>query len=131
MGDLRDGIETLAGESEKARETAEKLGVLDESLAAIETRIKDMQKAREWLAGLETRMDELYRQARDHVKLAGDIVHNNPAPSRDDKSALTPAVRENVLTLARQGWKTKEISNSLKISEGAVELILEFGSRDS
>jgi chromosome segregation ATPase len=130
FGELRIGIETLAGENEKARETADKLGILDETLTSIEQRIKDMQKAREWLAGLETRMEEMYRQAQDHVKLAGDIVNRDPGPSRDDKSALTPAVRENVLKLARRGWTVKEISNSVKISEGAVELILEFATRD-
>jgi DNA repair exonuclease SbcCD ATPase subunit len=130
VGDLRDSVETLAGESEKARDTAEKLDTLDESLAVIEGRIKDMQKARDWLANLETRMDEFYRQAQNSVKLAGDIVKDDPVPSRDDKGALTPAMQENVRTLARKGWKIKEISNSLKISEAAVELILELGTRE-
>jgi DNA repair exonuclease SbcCD ATPase subunit len=129
FGELRDGIETLAGESEKARVVSEKLTLLDESLAAIEARIKDMQKAREWLATLETRMEEMYHQAQDHVKLAGDIIKGAPALP-DDKSALTPAVRENVLRLSRRGWSVKQISNSIKLSEGAVALILEFATRE-
>jgi DNA repair exonuclease SbcCD ATPase subunit len=127
---LRDSIETLAGESEKARLVSEKLTLLDETLAALETRIKDMQKAREWLAALETRMEDMYRQAQDHVKLAGDIINRDQGPAHDDKSALTPAMRENVLKLVRRGWTVKQISNSLKISEGAVELIMEFAPRD-
>ncbi|MDR2376297.1 MAG: hypothetical protein LBD96_07660 [Treponema sp.] len=127
---LRDSIETLSGESEKARLVAEKLSVLDESLESIETRIKDMQKAREWLAALETRMEEMYRQAQDHVKLAGDIINNDQGPSHDDRSLLAPAMRENVLKLVRRGWTVKQISNSLKISEGAVELIMEFAPRN-
>jgi chromosome segregation ATPase len=127
---LRDNLETLTAESGKAQVTSERLGLLDETLAAIEQRIKDMQKAREWLAALETRMEDMYRQAQDHVKLAGDIVNRDSGPSYDDKSAVTPAVRENVLKLARRGWTVKEISNSVKLSEGAVELILEFASRD-
>jgi chromosome segregation ATPase len=127
---LRDNIEALSGESEKARVVSEKLVTLDESLSAIETRIKDMQKAREWLAALETRMEEMYRQAQDHVKLAGDIINRDQSSSGDDRSALTPAMRENVLKLVRRGWTVKQISNSLKISEGAVELIMEFAPRD-
>jgi DNA-binding NarL/FixJ family response regulator len=87
-----------------------------------------MQKAREWLAGLETRMNELYRQAQDHVKLAGNIIKSDPAPPRD--SSIIPALRENVLRLARQGWSKEAISNALKISQGEVELILEYGGRD-
>jgi DNA repair exonuclease SbcCD ATPase subunit len=122
-------LASLAAESGKAQITAEKLGLLDESLAAIEQRIRDMQKAREWLAGLETRMNELYRQAQDHVKLAGTIIKNDQGPPRD--SSITPALRENVLRLARQHWTKEAISNALKISQGEVELILEFGGRDT
>jgi DNA repair exonuclease SbcCD ATPase subunit len=129
FGKLRDSIETLAGESEKAQAVSGKLTLLDESLSAIETRIKDVQKAREWLAALETRMEEMYHQTQDHVKLAGDIIKGGQTLP-DDKSALTPAVRENVLRLARRGWSVKQISNSIKLSEGAVELILEFATRD-
>ncbi|MDR1446293.1 MAG: hypothetical protein LBI90_05285 [Treponema sp.] len=130
FGKLRDDIETLAEESEKARVVSEKLALLDESLTAIETRIRDMQRAREWLASLETRMEEMYRQAQDQVKLAGNIVNREQTPFHDDKSVLTPEVRENVLRLSRRGWTVKEISNSIKLPEGAVELILEFASRD-
>jgi DNA repair exonuclease SbcCD ATPase subunit len=125
---MGNDIEAMAAENEKAQTVADKLGILDESLAAIEQRIKDMQKAREWLAGLETRMDELYRQAQDHVKLAGSIINREP-PSQN--SSITPALRENVLRLARQRWTKEQISNSLKISQGEVELILEFASRDN
>jgi DNA repair exonuclease SbcCD ATPase subunit len=125
---MGDDIEAMAAENEKAQTVADKLGILDGSLAAIEQRIKDMQKAREWLAGLETRMDELYRQAQDHVKLAGTIINREPPPQN---SSITPALRENVLRLARQRWSKEQISNSLKISQGEVELILEFASRDN
>jgi DNA repair exonuclease SbcCD ATPase subunit len=125
---LETGIKALAVDNEKALAAADKLGVLDQSLGAIEDRIKDMQKAREWLAGLETRMDDLYRQAQDHVKLAGNIL-NRDQPSRD--SSITPALRENVLRLARQRWTKEAISNALKISQGEVELILEFATRDN
>ncbi|MDR0670588.1 MAG: hypothetical protein LBF95_10950 [Treponema sp.] len=126
---LRDSIETLSGESEKALLVSEKLSLLDETLTGIETRIKDMQKAREWLATLETRIEEMYHQAQDHVKLAGDILNHDQGPAHDDKSLFTPAMRENVLKLVRRGWTVKQISNSLKISEGAVELIMEFAPR--
>jgi chromosome segregation ATPase len=126
---LRGSIEGLAAENEKAKETADKLTFLDESLTAIEKRIRDMQKAREWLAGIETRMEEINKQAQSKVRLLGDLLKEE-GPQPRDKGAPPPAVRENILTLARQGWTVEEIANTLKISRSEVELIIEFGSQE-
>ncbi|MDR1420618.1 MAG: hypothetical protein LBI86_09610 [Treponema sp.] len=126
---LRGSIEVLSSENEKAKETADKLAFLDESLAAIEKRIRDMQKAREWLAGLETRMEDLNKQAQNKLRLIGNVLREE-GPQPRDKDAPPPAIRENVITLARQGWKVDEIANTLKISRSEVELIQEIGSRE-
>ncbi|MDR0601281.1 MAG: hypothetical protein LBG42_02770 [Treponema sp.] len=126
---LRNSVEILSSENEKAKETAEKLTFLDESLSTIEKRIREMQKAREWLAGLETRMEGLNKQAQNQLRLIGNMLTEN-GPQPRDRDAPPPAIRENVITLARQGWKVDEIANSLKISRSEVELILEIGSRE-
>jgi chromosome segregation ATPase len=124
---LRASIEILSSENEKAKETADKLTFLDESLTEIEKRIKDMQKAREWLAGMETRMEEINRQSQSKIRALGDILREE-GPQPRDKGAPPPAIRENVITLAREGWTVDELANSFKISRGEVELILELGS---
>jgi transcriptional regulator len=38
--------------------------------------------------------------------------------------------KENVISLARQGWKVDEIAKTMKISRGEVELILEMAPID-
>jgi DNA-binding NarL/FixJ family response regulator len=38
--------------------------------------------------------------------------------------------KENIITLARMGWKKDEIAKNLKISVGEVELTLEVAPKD-
>jgi DNA repair exonuclease SbcCD ATPase subunit len=128
-------IAELAADNKKARDTVEKLSTLDESLAEIETRIEAMNGARQWLANLETRMDEKTKELKDQVKLIGNISKNlkpeagGGANEADSKGAPSQNVRENVIKLKRQGWETAEIARTLKISVGAVELIVETTPR--
>jgi DNA repair exonuclease SbcCD ATPase subunit len=128
---LRLSIEKLAGDNEKAQATADKLTLLDKDLAGIEGRIREMQKAREWIARAETRLEDLNKEIQDQVKLVGNVLkEEGGAPSRT-KGAPTIAARENVIKLARQGWKVDEIAKAVKLSQGEVELILDMnaGSR--
>jgi hypothetical protein len=131
LDSFRPEIEELAAANEKARITTEKLGILDTSLAAIEDRIEKMQVAREWLARTETRFEELNKQAEGQLKLLQAVLKEDGKNIKaDDKGAPPTAMRENVIRLARQGWGAGEIANSLKISRGAVELILEMIPKD-
>jgi chromosome segregation ATPase len=130
IADLKASIESLSAENEKAKETAGKLSYLDETLSGIEKRIREMQKAREWLANTETRMEELYKQAEGQVKLLGDILRDSSGKAEGGTGAPPISKRENVVSLARRGWKKEEIAKSLKISVGEVELILEMGRRE-
>jgi len=45
------------------------------------------------------------------------------------KGAPPPQTRDNVIRLKAKGWTTEEIANSLNLSRGEVELILEVSSR--
>jgi chromosome segregation ATPase len=131
MESLRASVETLAADNEKARETVEKLSVLDDSLSHIEKRIGEMQKAREWLARTETRLEELDKQAQNQFRLIGSLLNQGSGkPQPAGKGAPPPRDRDNIIKLNRQGWTVDEIAKSMGIAKGEVELILEIGSKD-
>jgi DNA repair exonuclease SbcCD ATPase subunit len=126
LTELKNAIDNLTRENSKAVETAEKLSSLDVQLSEIEKRIADMQKARQWLADLETRMNDVNREAHSQVKLAGELIKKeNSRSSFTEMGAPSATVREDVIALKRKGWTIDEISRSLKLSKGVVELILE------
>jgi DNA repair exonuclease SbcCD ATPase subunit len=123
---LRSAIETLAEKSEKARETADQIAVLDKALSELEDRTLAMQKAREWIARTETRLEELNREIQEQLKLLGSLVKSGTKKAAHEKGAPPPGDRDNVIKLARQGWTVKEIAKVMKLSQGEVELILEI-----
>jgi DNA repair exonuclease SbcCD ATPase subunit len=128
---IRLSIEKLTADSEKAQAAADKLTLLDTDLAGIEGRIKEMQKAREWIARAETRLEELNKEIQNQVKLIGNVLREEGNAPGQSKGAPTVSTRENVIKLARQGWKVDEIAKAVKLSRGEVELILDMnaGSR--
>jgi DNA repair exonuclease SbcCD ATPase subunit len=131
-GRLGADIEKLSGENEKARDAAEKINMLDETLAEIEERIEAMQVARQWLAGVETRLGELYKEAQTTLKITTAVKgkgKSRAAPAVE-AGAPPPGDRENIVTLARKGWSVKEIADVMKISQAAVELVLETAPRE-
>jgi DNA repair exonuclease SbcCD ATPase subunit len=132
---FRVDIAALAAAGEKVNDAAGKLELLDKNLAAVETRIEKMQAAREWIAGAETRLEELNREIQSSARLASGLLNSGGRAPPDDRGgkgggAPSIAARENVIKLARQGWKDDEIATALKISKGEVELIREMGLKD-
>jgi chromosome segregation ATPase len=126
---LGDSLKDLAAKNELARETSEKLSTLDADLASIEKRIDNMQVAREWLANIETRLSEIYKQSQEQVKLMGSLLKEE-GPSRNSRGAPPMGIRENVVKLRRQGWTVDEIARATKLGKGEVELILEISPRN-
>lgn len=133
---LQSSVESLINDNAKAKETAEKLSLLDQSLSTIEERLENMQKVRQWLAQSETRLkslkDEIDKQSSllargssGGVSVGGGSITKAPSNSRKS-AAPDDSQQENILKLKRQGWTVEEIANSLKISIGEVELTLEF-----
>jgi DNA repair exonuclease SbcCD ATPase subunit len=125
---LRLSIEKLAADNEKAQAAADKLTLLDKDLAGVEGRIKEMQKAREWIARAETRLEDLNKEIQDQVKMVGNVLKEEGGVPSRSKGAPTISTRENVIKLARQGWKVDEIAKAVKLSRGEVELILDMNS---
>jgi chromosome segregation ATPase len=129
LDDIRTAITKLAEENEKAHDTIEKLSTLDKTMNDLDVRIGDMQKARAWLADLETRLNEKYREAQQLVKLSGDIIKGEKI-SADMENSLSSEIRDNVIRLKKLGWSVDDIVKALKVSRSAVELILEMAPRE-
>ncbi|MCL2067552.1 MAG: hypothetical protein FWG99_08820 [Treponema sp.] len=132
---MRSSIESLVTENEKARDTSDKLAILDDSLTLIEKRIVEMNVAREWLARLETEMQALDKDAQTQLRLTKSLLSREggkitAAAAKSSKGAPPPQDRDNVIRLKRSGWTIDEIANALGLSKGEVELILELGSLD-
>jgi DNA repair exonuclease SbcCD ATPase subunit len=124
--DISSKIELLSRNKKKADETAKQVAELDGILKDIEERIKNMQKAREWLAKTETRMEEVSKQAQEQVKLLGSILKEGNKSGSGSKGAPSMGARDVVTRLAHQGWSIQEIASTTKLSRGEVELILEL-----
>ncbi len=126
--DMHKKIKNLVlskGETEEAIQRSSKLGSI---LKDIEDRIQKMEKAREWLAGTETRLMEVGRQAEDHVKVLGTLTKVSDPKGKGKDGAPGADVRQVVLKLAHQGWAKGEIARVTKLSVGEIELILEMGT---
>ncbi|MCL2232525.1 MAG: hypothetical protein FWB99_05545 [Treponema sp.] len=138
LSSIRNSIEKLSGESEKARQAIDRIDVLDSHLAEIEERIEYVQKSKQWLAEAETRLEDLNRKAHTQAQLIDTMLKDKgkgkKLPSLDEpgeRSTLTlQEKKENVLALARQGWSVEAIAKALKISIGEVQLILQMTHRD-
>jgi len=129
---IKTSIEKLSSESEKAANAVDRIDVLNDALEEIEERIKSMQRARQWIADAETRLEELNREAQTQARAIGAIVKGKKSgPAADLGEGAPPQQKkENVIILAQKGWNVDEIAKSLKISRGEVELILEMAPRD-
>jgi DNA repair exonuclease SbcCD ATPase subunit len=132
LGSMKTAIEKLSGESEKAREAMDRIDVLDKLLEEIEERIKSMQRTRQWIADAETRLEELNKDAQIQARSIDDMVKGRTTgPVTESGGTLTSQQKkENIITLARMGWKKDEIARNLKISVGEVELTLEVAPKD-
>jgi hypothetical protein len=126
MGIFRTNIGYIAKDSEKAKSAVDKIATLDTTLSEIDQRIATVQASREWLARLETRLEELNKQAQDQVKLIGNLMKDNGVPLKSAKGAPPIGTRENVIKLSQQGWTVDEIARAQKLGRGEVELILEL-----
>ena len=131
IAEIKKSVDELAAAKVKADAAADKLGELDGILSDAEKRIAEAQKAREWLARAETRLDEVNRQATEQLKLLSTLLKEeggsgHAAPGR---GAPPSTVQETVRKLARQGWTPDEIARAVKVSRGEVELILELGGK--
>ena len=130
VAELKRGVDELAAGRDKVDEAVGKLAGLDSVIADAERRVAEVQKAREWLARAETRLEEIDRKAQEQLKLLSSILKEEEGPSRPRERGAPPSsAQDAVRKLARQGWSVDEIARAVKISRGEVELILEMGAK--
>jgi chromosome segregation ATPase len=140
-------------ENEKlADEVLTRFKSMDALVLDIETRTKQLQNAREWLAGTESRLTSISDNAERLVaelkallekeqalgiasSIAGAAVSGASVGDQFSKGRGAPLSRESetkvktVLTLFDQKWTIPEICKVTKMSRGEVELILELNNR--
>lgn len=128
IAQIKASVDELAAGKPRLDEAVEKLDSLDGIIKDTEKRIAESQKAREWLARAETRLEEVNRQAQEQLKLLSTLLKEEGADKKG-RGAPPNSVQETVRKLARQGWSADEIARAVKISRGEVELILELGGK--
>ena len=91
-----------------------------------------MQRARQWIADAETRLENMNKQAQIQARAIDSVVKGKKSSTPIDLGDGAPPmqIRENVIALARMGFTVDQIAKNLKISRGEVELILEMAPRD-
>ena len=130
---IRTSIEKLSAESEKAANAVDRIDVLKDALEEIEERIKSMQRARQWIADAETRLEELNRQAQTQVKAMDSLVKKGKKSGKTadvDDGTLSEEKKRDIVILAEQGWTVEQIAKAEKVSIGVVQLVLEMAPRE-
>jgi len=129
---IKTSIEKLSAESEKAAHAVDRIDVLNDALEEIEERIKSMQRARQWIADAETRLEELNRAAQAQARATDSLVKGKRSGTTADvgDGALSEQKRRDIIILKEQGWSNSEIAKAEKVSIGVVELVLETAPRD-
>ena len=121
-------MEYLVSNQEKADKARQQLDTIDELLGELEGRIEKLHNAREWLAGTETRLQDISKNSENQLKLLADLVKTEK-PVNKAEGAPAVGTRENVLKLFRSGWTQDAIANALNLSQGEVQLILELAEK--
>jgi chromosome segregation ATPase len=127
MDALSERIRTLSSGKDQADDAVKQLSSIDGLLKDLEGRMDSLQKAREWLARTETRIEEVSRDAQEQVKLLGSLLKEGAKTGvKKERGAPSMSARETVTKLAHQGWTVEQIAMATKLSRGEVELILEL-----
>ena len=125
---IQEKVDYLVANQEKAEKARQQLDTIDELLSELEVRIEKLHTAREWLAGTETRLQDISKNSENQLKLLADLVKAE-RPMNKGEGAPAIGTRENVLKLFRSGWTQDAIANAFKLSPGEVQLILELAEK--
>jgi len=129
---MRISIEKLSSESDKAASAVDRIDVLNDALEEIEERIKSMQRARQWIAEAETRLEELNRAAQAQVRATDSLVKGKKSGNTTGvgDGTLSEQKKRDIIILKEQGWTDEEIAKAEKISIGMVQLVLDMAPRE-
>ncbi|MCL2294167.1 MAG: hypothetical protein FWC36_04800 [Spirochaetes bacterium] len=127
LNEVEARFKKITMEKNEADKIIGKLESLSKIMSDIEDRTDKLQSAREWLAKIETRLNESTKKAEDNIALLGTLLSDG-AKGKKDKKDGAPSLdkREMVTKLAHQGWTSEKIAQATGLSRGEVELILEI-----
>lgn len=126
IGALRADMDVLLRESPKVNQVLENIQTITKELSTTEVKMDNLKNSQEWLAATETRLQRLAKDCDNQIRLLGELVKNSRETNSAQEGAPSLAKRENVLALARSGWKDTEIATRLNISLSEVQLILDY-----
>lgn len=126
---IKASMEVLLADKDKADTACGKIEEIDSMITEMNENIEKLQGARSWLAATETRLQELSNEVDAKLKLLSALYKSEPSEEGKENGAPALSTRESVIALYRQGWKAEEIANSLKISRGEVDLIIEYSDK--
>jgi chromosome segregation ATPase len=123
VDDIQRKVRTLIQSKSETEAAIQLAGKLNAILQDLEARMAKIEKAREWLAATETRLQEISRQSDEQLKVLAAINKSDKSKSSGNAAG---DIRQVVLKLAHQGWTKGDIARVTKLSVGEVELILEM-----
>jgi len=133
-----DKTREIIGRNKQIEDVLSKFQQMDSLVVDIETRTKQLQATREWLARTESRLTTLSQDADRMIGELKSLLEKTagiPGAKSGGKTTGAELSRESeskvktVLTLFDQKWTIPEICKVTKMSRGEVELILELNNR--
>ena len=128
-GQLSELEKLTSGRIEKIEQTVrtlDNLNQLEEKFNTTQGQMAKIDKVMEWLAKTETRLNDSIRKGEETIAVLGELVEKPVPISSPDPQMSESDKTETVRQLIQRGWSNEKIAETLKISEGEVEIIREF-----
>ncbi|MBQ5907624.1 MAG: hypothetical protein IIW80_06155, partial [Treponema sp.] len=125
--DLQNNVDELLKNSPKIGDAVNKLNSLHDILDSTDDRIEQINSARSGISKAEQRLyslDSEIKKRFDALKEISEIESNSS--DGGESTRVTPAKKDLVRSLKREGWSPAEIAKRVRISESEVALILEL-----
>ncbi len=120
---LKMDLSNLVSHSKTISEIMDKIQDLETVLSTTTKQVESVEKAREGIVKVESRLVDIIKDAKDQINLYKTVKDGG---KKNEPGAPPIAVRENVVQLARQGWRADQIAQNLGLSRGEVELLLDY-----
>lgn len=125
---IKASMDVLLENKDKADIACIKIEEMDSMITEMDNKLEKLQNARSWLAETETRLQDISKNSEAKLRLLSDLFKSEPSVHKES-GAPALSTRESVMNLYRMGWKVDQIANSLKLSRGEVDLIIEYSDK--
>jgi chromosome segregation ATPase len=122
--ELSRSLDIIKSENAEAVRAQEGVKKLDTDLSLIEKKMEAMEKARVWLAEIETRMQNTYDEIKQNLKL---LAGSGKVAGQNNVRNSTPEERATIIRLIKeQKFSVEQAAQLTKRSIGEVQLILDY-----